>query len=298
MSARFHRKETVAAGFRRLVGEQTGLLVSLLADEGGAERIHEARVELKRMRALLHLARSGLDSEVFASENQTYRDTGRKLSQAREAEVNLTIFEALAGSADDGETVIVRTLLQEDAARSHRRAMRATRLASIAATLRARGHALGVGRLEKDEWPLLETALHKGYRRARKLRQIARDPGREKELHESRKRVKRLFYQLEFLRRALGKAACKVLTRLRKLGVLLGEHHDLCVLRATLIEHAAHGVTAAESPNVAEKIEKELARLLKRIRKQANAAFEERPKAFLKALHADWTRWRLGDGKA
>ena len=101
MSARFHRKETVAAGFRRLVGEQTGLLVSLLADEGGAERIHEARVELKRMRALLHLARSGLDSEVFASENQTYRDTGRKLSQAREAEVNLTIFEALAGSADD-----------------------------------------------------------------------------------------------------------------------------------------------------------------------------------------------------
>ena len=292
MAARFYRKESVASGFRRLVGEQTGLLVSLLADQGGAERVHEARVELKRMRALLQLAKSGLDGEVFAEQNGTLRDTGRKLSEAREAQVNLVIFNALADTVPKGEAAIVHKLLEDDVARTHRRSARANRLASIAGILRACGHTLSAERLDVDDWLLLGPALQASYRNARKLRQIARDPKRETELHESRKRIKRLFFQLEFLRRALGKPVRKTLTRLRKLAVLLGEHHDICILRSTLRKHAAEGVTAAASPVLDERLVDELSRLLKRIRKQANAAFDERPKAFLKGVHTNWKCWR------
>jgi CHAD domain-containing protein len=292
MAARFYRKESAADGFRRLIGEQTGMLVSLLADQGGVERIHEARVELKRMRALLQLAKSGLDAEVFGAENRTLRDTGRSLAQAREAEVNLVIFQALGEPLAEAERAIVGRLLEDDVARTHKRSARAARLATIAATLRACGHTLGAAHLEVDDWSLLAPALELSYRNGRKLRQVARDPKREAELHEARKRVKRLFYQLEYLRRGLAKPARKTLGRLRKLAVLLGEHHDVCVLRATLQEHAAHGITAAGSLELGKKLKAELERLRKKIRKQAKAAFEERPKAFLKGVHASWKCWR------
>src|SRR5207244_130714 len=111
---------------------------------------------------------------------------------------------------------------------------------------RARGHqvesvllALHQARARVDEWSLagqggperLGPGLEQVYRRGRKaLRAARRDPSVEN-LHELRKRAKDLWHAGQLLQECQPKRAKQLARRAHALSDLLGEDHDLAVLR-------------------------------------------------------------------
>ena len=57
--------------------------------------MHEARKDMKKLRALLRLARGELGEEIFGRENACFRDAARELAGTRDADVMLETLDAL-----------------------------------------------------------------------------------------------------------------------------------------------------------------------------------------------------------
>ena len=101
MAFRFKLNEPVEKGFRRIGLEQIERAErQLSASESLEVATHETRKSLKRVRALLRLARPGLGDTVYRAENARFRDIGALLSSARDSDVLLetvTKLETLPG---------------------------------------------------------------------------------------------------------------------------------------------------------------------------------------------------------
>jgi CHAD domain-containing protein len=290
MAFRFRRKESAAEGVRRVVREQTALAVSLLADRAGdiAENIHEARRCIKRLRATLRLVRKWMHEDTNDTGNIALRDISRKLSGTRDADVALETFEQLAPELNGPEVQRIRTLLKEATRRMRRRALTANVLASIATGLRDTGHALVQADFAENGWPLISSGIQESYTRARNTARRLTDDTEATVVHEWRKVTKALFFQLELTRRALAKPQRRLLRQLEKLGLLLGEHHDLETLRITLAEYPGSTKFAALNDLIAS----ELARRLKQARRIAKDIFGGRPRSFVSAIRVGWNEWR------
>ena len=102
-SYRLFDGEPVGPGIRRIITAQVDDALAQLRGETGsshAEAVHEARKDLKKVRSALRLVRSELGDESFARENRHYRDTGRMLSEARDAEVRVESLDELVERFD------------------------------------------------------------------------------------------------------------------------------------------------------------------------------------------------------
>ena len=97
MAYRFKRKESVPDAIRRVVGEEIDTARSDLARKSGDlhKGVHEARKHFKKIRAILRLARFEIGNETYRRENSWYRDTSRKLSEARDAEAMIEAYDKL-----------------------------------------------------------------------------------------------------------------------------------------------------------------------------------------------------------
>ena len=100
MAFRFQRKESVAAGFARLAGEQIAVATAALAKASGSGT-HEARKCLKRLRGLLRLFRRALPDGSYERENDALRTAAHHLSGLRDAQVRLAGLDSIAKSMDD-----------------------------------------------------------------------------------------------------------------------------------------------------------------------------------------------------
>ena len=95
MAFKFYRQETFRKAIPRIARERIDHVIESLSEKPhpGAESIHEARKNLKSLRALLRLARGSIDDGVRVRENIFFRDTGRSLSTIRDTEALLEALE-------------------------------------------------------------------------------------------------------------------------------------------------------------------------------------------------------------
>lgn len=178
-SPEFVREQTVAANVVRLARERLTEILGTLAghpdeDVPAATAVHDARRGLKRLRALLRLARTGLGEDTFARENTAARDTGRELSAVRDAQVLVSAFDALqhalAGRVATETPAAVMARLRAgvdtavDALRSQDRHPRAVALLTAARERLDTWSWHGV----EDDWSTLGEGLQKTYRAARR----------------------------------------------------------------------------------------------------------------------------------
>src|SRR5215216_8038221 len=59
------------------------------SDSTREQAVHEARKDMKKLRALLRLVRGELGDRVYRTESTRFRDTGRELAGVRDADVML-----------------------------------------------------------------------------------------------------------------------------------------------------------------------------------------------------------------
>jgi len=293
MPYRFRRKETVSDGFRRITNEQTAAIVSALADgaEDPADRVHDARRRLKRLRALLELVGSQMDDDLVTREQIAYRNLSRKLGLARDADVALETFDELAIEVI-GPIDAMRDLLVTASQRQRKRTLSADKLAALAAQIRVCSHTLVKQKIADDGWDSIALTMGHSYQKARDAYRAKAD--KQEAMHDWRKFTKTLMYQLTLIRKAAPKPISKLIPQLARLAELLGHFQDLHVLQRILSEHAAHGLQMAKFPTLEAIIEKHRKRALKRAQKLGKKVFAIRPKDFANQLRRGCKAWRRG----
>jgi CYTH domain-containing protein/CHAD domain-containing protein len=292
------REEAVGEGLRRIVlGRADDGLERLReiesAEADAAEAVHAIRKDMKKARSAVRLLREALPRRDREAANRDLRDAGRALAASREADVKLETLADLAERFDGLPAAALeawRRILQRDAAAA------ANTLAAEAALGEARG-LIETARAEAERWRLaeagweaLEAGLGRVYRRGRQaLRRAERRGAEEEALHEWRKRAKDLRYALRIVGAAWPRLLEATAKEAHELTDLLGDHHDLAVLRADL-----EGRALGELESAALR-----AAILEREEELAAAAFElgrrlyaEPPKAFRRRLRRYWKAWR------
>src|SRR5688500_2162988 len=90
--------ESLCAELERIARGRVDNAIEELRGEGSetfGESVHEARKDLKKVRAVLRLVRDEIGDTLHRRENDRYRDAGRMLSGARDAEVRLETIDRL-----------------------------------------------------------------------------------------------------------------------------------------------------------------------------------------------------------
>ncbi len=262
-----------------------------IAPQDPETAIHDVRKDAKKLRALLRLLQPSIDRDVRRGENGAIRSIAGGLSGSRDADV-------LAGLAADlheraaGRTLEPAFAAVHDVLETRARAGRRERGEEVFATAITHLEALAE-RIE--HWPLddvrrrtLIDGLERSYRRGRKdLRDVRRHRGDAARLHEWRKRVKDLWYQERLLRDAWPGVLKAQAAELDELGELLGDDHDLAVLRGRLTEPGGVGTGIGEDLEpVVDSIDRRRDRLQGRALAVGARVYAERPGAFARRHRA------------
>ncbi|MGE5636204.1 MAG: CHAD domain-containing protein [Nocardioidaceae bacterium] len=226
------------------------------------EAVHEARKDMKKLRALLRLVRPQLGEPLYARENARFRDAARRLSDVRDADVMLAALGSLEG-VERGAARRLRAAL-----RAHRARLEAESGGGVDASRQQVAAELAEAREAVAGWPLegegfaaIEPGLRRVYAQGRnRYRAALRDPSPER-LHDWRKRVKDHWYHLTILR-DLWPAPMEALAHeAHVLSERLGDDHDLVVLRDWAHERA--GELRLDSPeSLDEAVARRRAKLL------------------------------------
>ncbi len=215
--------------------------------------VHEVRKRCKASRGLVRLVRPALGDE-FRSFDRLVRDAARELSTLRDAHAVSNTFDALLeGRPDD---VALRAVSSRQAAISADAALgtvetddrRITTARSLLVDARTASQAWWIPR----GFDAGEAGLAATYRQGRTgLRRVRADPT-DHRVHDWRKAVKYLWYQVQLVRDAAPSVLGPLGDRLDLLADTLGDDHDLAVLVELLGEHPDRYGTPSEVAHVRE----------------------------------------------
>ncbi len=290
MAFRLDPAESVPDGVRRIAREQLDQSILRLT-EGTDDRdgdVHSARKSMKCMRGLVRLVRSDLGGGVYRLENETYRDTARRLAGLRDATVLVATLDRVVGTVNGGaaDFTPLRDRLAARRGRAYGAGEREPVLVACAEVLRqARGRV--------DDWPLedagwsgLGGGLLAVYRRGRREGGQATWRPSVESLHQWRKRVKYLWYHSRLLQPLWPAAMSAWRGELDRLGEMLGDDHDLAVLAGVLRQEGQPEAEALLGPISQRRHElQEEARVL------GMRVYAERPKHLRRRLRGYWRAW-------
>jgi CHAD domain-containing protein len=296
---RLGNSESPAHGIRRAAREELDNAIRQLTEGVSSDPVtgvHEARKSVKKERALLRLVRRELGDDTYRAENTALRDAARRLSGLRDAQVGLLTLDRLAepatGHVPPSTMERVRTALAADGA-AHTPAGLPAAAAAVAVELtdvRVRTKQWHLGR---DDWKLVSGGLRRAYERGRAaLAEVEADPTVE-HLHDWRKRVKDLWYHARLLQPLWPEVMEAQAEQAHVLSELLGDDHDLAVLRERLVgDPALAGAVPADLDPLIAVIDRRRAELVAEAQGLGRRLYAERPSAFERRMKALWRAWR------
>jgi CHAD domain-containing protein len=290
--------EPVSAGVRRVLTAQVDDAIAHLRGEievPPAEAVHEARKDMKKVRSALRMVRHELGDDVWRRENDHYRDVARSLSSFRDAEILVESLDDLGqrfGLEPTDRFAGLREQLSAEVTAAQDDGSMERAMAGAAGLLhegRARIDGLP---LKGDGWDLIGPGIHRSYRRGRKrLRAVEEEPS-VTSLHELRKRVKDLWYQLRLIRDADRTLIGSLADQSHDLSDHLGDDHDLALLRDEATRRSDAFPEQAEQRHLLELIDRRRGELQFAATSLGERIYDRKPKKFVKGLEQRWRAWR------
>jgi CHAD domain-containing protein len=306
MAFRLKSGESLRKGIARLARKLMDEALEHLTGSADGTRdlsVHEARKCFKKIWALLRLVRPAIGKNAFREENTTFRDAGRPLTEVRDAKALVEALDALAKHF--GNRVSRRPLggVRKELLAHQREVRRRVldeqgALAAVAAAVReARGRVDGWADVP-DKWSSVGPGLKQVYRAARRaFAEAAADPEVEK-LHEWRKQTKYLRYQLEMLSPLWPEVLEELAGQADRLGELLGQDHDLAVLRAMLTGDPERFGGTGTLELLLPLLDRRRAELQQEAESLGRRFFLDRPRDLARRLKGYWKAWRADGSRA
>ncbi|WFP76967.1 CHAD domain-containing protein [Mesorhizobium sp. WSM4906] len=292
MSFRIDPRLPLTGEVRRILADEIGKALGHLetARDKPEQGLHKCRKRLKSLRALLRLVRSG-DESFCQTENECYKQVSALLAGPREATALIETIDRLASAFPEqtagGGLDAVRERL---VLRQHELHAGPGLDAAINAAIAACREGLErIDRLSLPDQPeqaadILAEGARATLRRAKKALDKAGSRGEADDFHDLRKAAKTHSMHLSLLGRLWPTPIKARRKAVDKLGELLGELHDVFVMRALL---AADGepLGPAEDTKLLRKLLKRSERSLgKACLADAADLFGDSPKRSAKKL--------------
>jgi CHAD domain-containing protein len=296
MAYRFERDEIAPAAAARCAREQLDGAIAQLSEgvrDDPEEAVHSARKSIKKARAVLRLMRGPLPRDQRRAENSALRDAAHELSPTRDADVMIStlnqLSERFAGQVPQSAFRAVKERLD--------RPRTAPPLPTDAVEdLRAIRGRIDEWHLGRDGWDAIKPGLKRTYRQGRNAFTQARSDPSFENLHEWRKRVKDLWYELRLLGGVCGPMARGQAKEADQLGELLGDDHDLGVLRRALVGPA--GEVPVDVGALLAIIDHRRSELQAEAMRSGERLYAEKPKAFVRRIHRLWQSGRAEERDA
>jgi len=147
--------------------------------------------------AVLRLVYGELGRDTFELENRDYRDAGRLLSKARDTVAVAGALEELARHVNkqlaDPDLKALRNRLRRSKAEQH---IDRKQILQVAEALSSARQRVETWPINSDGFPGLRAGLQRLYKRRRANLELTRVEPTTEDLHEWRKKVKYLWYQV------------------------------------------------------------------------------------------------------
>jgi CHAD domain-containing protein len=255
---------------------------------GPDEAAHDARKRCKKLRALLRLVRPELPGKLYRAENDALRDAARLLSPVRDARVLLGVLDGLTAETASGPEpyTAFRAGLVQEHRDHHRQVFDGGAVDTVVSALSDVAGRVPGWKVRDRGWKAIEDGVARIYRQGRQEMAAAYDHPTSEAFHEWRKRAKYLRYQLQLVRGAWPEALGALKTVADDLGDLLGDEHDLAVIRARVVDE----------PSIATKHRLELIELIDcrsddlrtHARKLGEQLYDDKPADFVRRLGILW----------
>ncbi len=296
MPYRFKHSETVPQNVKRVAAEQLDSAIKILNRKGSAgveESIHEARKNIKKIRALLRMVRSELGS-FYRDENMRLRDTGRKLSPLRDAAALIASLENLSrqkGSPPKKMLASIRSVFVLQNRQLKEQAEARALLPSLALELQKTRHGIRYWPLETRGFSALAPGIERTFRDGRKALAVARKTGRAEDFHELRKRVKDHWYHVRLLNRVWGDLMSGYQQSLKELESVLGEDVNLAVLERQVQQLPEQADARRSMSALHRSVESARKDLRRRALEIGDKVYAEKPREFVRQMKRLWKAW-------
>ncbi len=296
MAYRILEDESVQDGVRRIAHEQIDKAVEEVEDSDldDHETVHQARKRCKKIRGLVRLVRPEFDA--YSSENTWFRDAARKLSDIRDATTLLECFDALMGrygdEIDTDAFAPVREPLLERREDVCDDKDADDRLEEFHDAMEDSHDRVDSWTLDEAGFDAIAGGLKKTYKRARKAMAKAYEEPTVESFHEWRKRVKYNRYHTRLLREVWRGVMKPTRDEVKHLSDLLGDDHDLAVLRATLLAEPDRFGKQRDIQALLALIDQRRKELQAWAHPLGERLYAEKPSDYVKRLGRAWQAWR------
>src|SRR5215470_9927811 len=274
--------ETLGDGIHRIAEKEIDKVLGYANGSPRGSRdamVHEVRKSLKKLRTLIRLVRPALGGKTYRRENIALRDIARPLTEVRDAAILVEALDKTTNAQELGSRRRSFGNVRKELVR-HQRDVRGKVLTeedafkSVDSAIKDALVRLDDWADVKDTWSSVGEGVQRVYRRARRAFAAARQTPTVEHLHEWRKQSKYLRHQLELLRPLKPAVLGPLASRTDRLGEILGDDHDLAMLRREVAgDPERFGGAHAIAPLLGRTI------------------FRRAPDDFVRRLHGYWKDW-------
>jgi len=282
------RKEPIGPALRRICQRHLDKALAGLARTDRSETIHTVRKEIKKLRAVFRLLEGTRHRKKYRAIARLLRLAPKPLAAPRDARVRCRAFELLVQSKP-GQFGKTRRQLRTSSQRAEIRFYDFKSAARTRDLLKKARRRLGNLGFKRFDWPDLRRGLEASLAGGREAYQRAGEYSAASHLHEWRKQVKDLGYQLDFLCAHWPAKTRARLAALERLGDELGHEHDLA-----LLEHfvRARGKPGSETTSLQALIATRRKQLATSIRRLGSRLYTGSLAAVCAQVETDWRTWR------
>jgi CHAD domain-containing protein len=293
MPFHFKRKESVRKAVRRLCCERLEDALEPLNNGSHVEAVHNVRKEIKKLRAVLRLVRAEIGKNTYDKHTDSLRNAADRLTALRDSDVTLSAFDNVVGhfkrKLAPQPFPKIRVALKKNRRVEEGRLYKNGSIASVKEILCREKDEMDGLKMKSHGWKAIAPGLKKIYSRGRVAFETAGQEPTPENFHEWRKRVKDLNHQLSLICPARPREFRARTSKLAKLGVLLGDDHDLFMLGQFVAKKFGHTPGARLFQDLIAARQKELR---SEALKLGGRFYPAKPGRFCRRIERDWKKWR------
>jgi CHAD domain-containing protein len=285
--------QAISSEVRRIVLRQLDLATSELksiGDPESDEAIHDARRRVKKIRAVIRLVRPVLDKTYRAGVDPDLRRVSKMLAPVADGQGVVETLNVLARryrrALPRKAVAALRADLIEREKRIDAKADAQHVLQKATRALRAQRKQIKAWKLTAEGFHAIAPGLKESVRRARHAMTAAWTDPTPRHFHSWRRYVKDHWFHVRLLEAHCGNHLIPIQRRLEALDGLLGEYHNLVLLREVLLDDSAL------APLDRAYCLRVVARYQRALRQQAQIlgvrTYSEKPRRFVRRVKRLW----------
>jgi CHAD domain-containing protein len=302
VSFAFRPDESIEHGAKRIARSRLDDVIAALTKRtarSNGKAVHDARKDLKKLRALVRLLREGIGDKAYRKANAVFRDAGRALSAPRDAKVLVDALDQLAKHFGPRHAAKSFAAVRKKLIARRREAMEAFEKQGtrrIVQSLQQAKKDIRAWNVKPDDFTPVGKGIQTMYRQGRTAFNRARENPKFTKLHEWRKRVKDLWHHLQLVGPAAPHVFDPMADEAHALADVLGDDHDLGVLHKTLIGELGVFGNAEELAPLLEMIAARRIELQHDAMRLGEAIYRQKPKVFENGIEEPWKAWHAVSG--